>query len=106
MAYDKVTYNSEYNRKNYDRIELKVPKGKKAEWQAKAKAAGVSLTEYITDKMEGNMKTYYIADDAGSIYAHDIKGKDKADALMNDIINQYKERSEDVPEGIEVLEDE
>jgi len=50
--YDKVIYNMQYNKLKYDRIELKVPKGKKAEWQAKAKAAGMSLTEYITKRME------------------------------------------------------
>jgi len=52
IPYDKVAYNMEYNRKKYDRIELKVPKGKKAEWQKKAKAAGMSLTEFISKKIE------------------------------------------------------
>lgn len=52
IPYDKITYNTAYNKKNYDRIELKIPKGKKAEWQAKAKAAGMSLTEFISKKIE------------------------------------------------------
>ena len=52
QKYDKVAYNAEYNKKNYDRIEMKIPKGKKAEWQAKAKAAGLSLTEFILKKIE------------------------------------------------------
>lgn len=51
--FDQVAYIADYNKKNYDRIELKIPKGMKAEWQAIAKAEGVSLTECIMRRMKG-----------------------------------------------------
>ena len=50
--FNQTKYIAEYNKKNYDRIELKVPKGLKAIWQEKAKSAGMSLTEYIVKKLE------------------------------------------------------
>ena len=50
--FDQNAYIREYNEKTYDRIELKIPKGKKAEWKAKAKAEGLSLTEWITKQIE------------------------------------------------------
>lgn len=50
--FDQKTYIANYNKENYDRIELKIPKGKKAEWKAKAKAEGLSLTEWITKQIE------------------------------------------------------
>lgn len=46
--FDKVKYTNEYINKSYDRINLTVAKGKKAEWNEKAKAAGMSLNAYIT----------------------------------------------------------
>ena len=48
--FNQNAYIREYNEKTYDRIELKIPKGKKAEW--KAKAEGLSLTEWITKQVE------------------------------------------------------
>ena len=50
--FNQTAYIREYNEKTYDRIELKIPKGKKAEWKAKAKAEGLSLTEWITKQIE------------------------------------------------------
>ena len=50
--FNQNAYIREYNEKTYDRIELKIPKGKKAEWKAKAKAEGLSLTEWITKQVE------------------------------------------------------
>ena len=46
--YDKIKYNMEYNAKNYDRINIAVAKGVKANWASRAKAAGMSLNAYIT----------------------------------------------------------
>lgn len=46
--YDKIKYNMEYNAKNYDRINIAVAKGVKADWASRAKAAGMSLNAYIT----------------------------------------------------------
>ena len=39
--------------KKFDEIKIRVPKGKKQEYMQKADAAGVSLTKYIIDKIEG-----------------------------------------------------
>ena len=51
--FNSTAYKAEFNKANYDRIELKIPKGKKAEWKAKAKAEGLSLTAWITKQIEG-----------------------------------------------------
>ena len=45
------------------------------------------------------MKTYFIADDDGHIYAHDIKSEIKANILLS----EYKAKNPKV-EGLEVLE--
>lgn len=50
--FNQSEYIANYNKENYDRIELKIPKGKKAEWKTKAKAEGLSLTEWITKQIE------------------------------------------------------
>jgi len=50
--FNSTAYKAEFNKANYDRVELKIPKGKKAEWKAKAKAEGLSLTEWITKQIE------------------------------------------------------
>jgi len=51
-GFNQAEYVRDYNERNYDRIELKIPKGKKAIWKEKARKAGMSLTEYISKKME------------------------------------------------------
>lgn len=50
--FNQSEYIANYNKENYDRIELRIPKGKKAEWTAKAKAEGLSLTAWITKQIE------------------------------------------------------
>lgn len=45
--YEKISYNREYNEKNYDRVALTVPKGKKEEIKSAAAAAGESVNAYI-----------------------------------------------------------
>ena len=51
--FNQSAYTAEYNKENYARIELKIPKDKKADWTAKAKAEGLSLTAWITKQIEG-----------------------------------------------------
>lgn len=46
--FNKSKYIQEYMKQSYDRVNVQVPKGKKAEWNEKAKAAGMSLNAYIT----------------------------------------------------------
>ena len=46
--FNKSKYIQEYMKQSYDRVNVQVSKGKKAEWSEKAKAAGLSLNAYIT----------------------------------------------------------
>lgn len=59
MAYkdkgDAIRYNNEFNKGAYDRINLTVPKGKKAEIQAAAQAAGESVNAYIFNAIAQRM---------------------------------------------------
>ena len=41
-----------YNARNYDRINLSIPKGLKEEWQASAQRVGQSLNAYILEAVE------------------------------------------------------
>lgn len=51
MAYkdkkDTIKYNNEFNKQAYDRINLTVPKGEKADIQAHAKQQGESVNGFI-----------------------------------------------------------
>ena len=55
--FDPAAYIAAYNKENYSRIEMKVPKELKARWELQAKAAGQSLTAWLTeraaDRVEG-----------------------------------------------------
>lgn len=48
----RIRANNKYNDKAYDRINIAVPKGKKAEIQAAADAAGESVNAYIKKAVE------------------------------------------------------
>ena len=50
--FDQIKYIAEYNKKNYDRLTLMVPKGLKDQWKEQAKAEGMSLTAWIIKKTE------------------------------------------------------
>lgn len=52
MAFDQIAYNDEYNRQNYDRIGLRIPKGKKAVLQAYAEKNGISVNALIAQAIE------------------------------------------------------
>ena len=52
VEFNQNEYIANYNKENYARIELKIPKDKKAEWTAKARAEGLSLTAWITKQVE------------------------------------------------------
>ncbi|MNP25555.1 hypothetical protein D3C76_1183690 [compost metagenome] len=47
---------NKYNAANYDRLYPYVQKGRKAEYEAAAKAAGVSLNDYIITAIEEKMQ--------------------------------------------------
>ena len=50
--FNQIAYQNQFNKENYDRIEIIVPKGQKAVIKAKAKAAGLSVSEYINRAIE------------------------------------------------------
>lgn len=56
MAYKEKTnairYNNDFNKKAYDRINLTVPKGRKAEIQAAAEASGQSVNGFINELID------------------------------------------------------
>lgn len=54
--FDQIKYQSEYNKKNYDRIEIKVQKGKKEVIKVAAAAAGQSVNEYICQAIDERME--------------------------------------------------
>ena len=49
MAFNKAEYDNKYQRDNYDRIAVSVPKGQRAIIQAHAKAKGQSVNAYILE---------------------------------------------------------
>lgn len=54
--FDQIKYQNEYNKKNYDRMEIVMPKGKKAIIKEMAKASGQSMSEYINQAIEERMQ--------------------------------------------------
>lgn len=53
--FDKIKYQNEFNKANYDRQEVVMPKGKKAVIKEAAKAAGQSVSEYINQAINERM---------------------------------------------------
>lgn len=53
--FDKVKYDNEYIKNNYDRLTITLPKGKKELYKQKAEKRNMSLTQLITLLLE-NLK--------------------------------------------------
>lgn len=53
--FNQIAYQNEYNKMNYDRIEIKVPKGKKAVIKEAAQVAGQSVNEFINQAIDERM---------------------------------------------------
>lgn len=53
--FNQIKYQHEYNKKNYDRIEITVPKGRKAVIKEVAQAAGQSVNEFINQAIDERM---------------------------------------------------
>ena len=51
------------------------------------------------------MKTYFISDYSGDLWAHDIPTYAEADLILGAKISSLEENGETIPEGLEVLED-
>lgn len=54
--FNQIAYQNEYNKLNYDRIEIKVPKGKKEVIKEAAKGAGQSVNEFISQAIEERLE--------------------------------------------------
>ena len=70
MAYKdkskKTAYQNEFIKSAYDRINLTVPKGRKAELQAVAEQHGQSVNRFINDLIDGALKRERAGDDGSS----------------------------------------
>ena len=56
VEFNQIAYQNEFNKRNYDRIEIKVPKGRKAVIKAAATAAGQSVNEFIAKAIDERME--------------------------------------------------
>ena len=52
MAFDKIKYDNDFTRQNYDVIRALVPKGKNKDIKALAKSRGVSVSQLIVEALE------------------------------------------------------
>ncbi len=52
MAFDANKYKNQYEKDNYDRILILVPKGKKADIKERAEELGISVSELIVRALE------------------------------------------------------
>lgn len=65
QKFDKQAYDNKYIAEHYDRINFFMPKGIKEEIKLKAKAKGMSMSEYLLDlvKRDIPVKGYHIDPD-------------------------------------------
>ena len=54
--FNQIRYQNEFNKVNYDRVEVVVKKGEKAVIKEIAKAAGQSVSEYINQAIKERME--------------------------------------------------
>lgn len=73
--------NAKYNKKAYDRLEMKVPKGKKAEIISHAEEQGESLNKFLNravdNQMELDRKTKADSPEAGEASEASEDGEDE-----------------------------
>ena len=54
--FNQIKYQNEYNKSNYDRVGIVMPKGRKDVIKKKAMAAGQSMNEYVNQAIEERME--------------------------------------------------
>lgn len=54
--FNQIKYQNEFNKANYDRVEVNMPKGKKAIVKEAARAAGQKVSEYINQAIDERME--------------------------------------------------
>lgn len=56
QEFNQFKYQNEFNKANYDRVEIVTPKGQKAKIKNAAQAAGQSVSEYINQAIKERME--------------------------------------------------
>lgn len=56
MAFDQTQYKNEYNRQNYDRVTVLLPKGRAKDLKAYAAAQGKSVGAVVVEALESHCK--------------------------------------------------
>jgi predicted DNA binding CopG/RHH family protein len=56
-GFNQISYQNEFIRNNYDRINLTVPKGKKEAIKKRADSLGKSVNEYINRLIDGDIQS-------------------------------------------------
>lgn len=54
---NRINYINQYNADNYDRVNLSVPKGVRAEWKKIAEKQGLSLVGLVTKLMDNFIRS-------------------------------------------------
>ena len=65
--FNQIKYQNEYNKSNYDRVGIVMPKGRKDVIKKKAMAAGQSMSEYVNQAIEERMERDGDSEAAGSV---------------------------------------
>ena len=55
--FNKIEYNKEYNKQQYDTVNLRIPKGLRQTWKDAAENAGQSLNAYVMEAVETRMES-------------------------------------------------
>ena len=56
MPFDQIKYANDYNKENYDKIAIMVPKGERETWKAEAKKRGLSVSEMVRRAVAGYLE--------------------------------------------------
>jgi predicted DNA binding CopG/RHH family protein len=56
-GFNQISYQNDFIKKNYDRINLTVPKGKKEVIKKRADSLGKSVNEYINQLIDSDMQS-------------------------------------------------
>ena len=67
-----MTYKNKYRDKNYDRVEITVPKGKKEMIKSMAASRKLSISAYILDLIEKDQKNFFDSMEIANKYRNQI----------------------------------
>ncbi len=55
INFDQIAYQNQYNKENYDRVTVMLPKGQKEQLRNHAKEKGLSLNAFISELIKKEM---------------------------------------------------